>query len=101
MAYNIEFFIDAETDLDEAVTWYTSQSPDTATRFLDEYIRLEQEISIRPPSFPIVYRDTIRKARFRKPFPYSILFFLHKNTIYIVSVFHDKRNPERWKSRVQ
>ncbi len=101
MAYNIQFFADAETDVDEAVGWYVNEATaDVAARFLDEYIKLEEAISTRPLSFPVIYKDTIRKARFKKPFPYFVLFFLQGNTIYIVAVFHDKRNPERWKKRV-
>lgn len=101
MAYNVELSLDAEIDLDEAVTWYMQQDAETANRFLDAYITLENEVATRPLSFPTFYKNTLRKARFKRPFPYSVLFLLREKTAYVIAIFHDRRNPAVWQGRVQ
>lgn len=100
MAYKLALFTAAIHDFTEAEQWYQQQSPTIATRFAQAYLKASQAIMENPTQFPIIHQDRIRRARFGKPFPYSLLFFEQKDTIYIMAVFHDKRNPAIWQGRV-
>lgn len=101
MAYKLALFAAAINDFAEAEQWYQNQSPTTATRFAQAYLKASQAITENPLQFPIIYQDKIRRARFGKPFPYSLLFFEQEDTIYITAVFHEKRNPTIWQGRIQ
>jgi len=103
MAYHIELFEPAEIELDEAIDWYANQSPENiAQNFLEDYLKLIDRISKTPLQFPITKKGKyeVRKAKFPAPFPYNIFFFLAGGTIFIISVFHEKRDPNVWKTRI-
>lgn len=101
MAYKLALFAAAVNDFAEAEQWYQQQFPATAIRFAQSYLTASQLITENPLQFPIIYQDRIRRARFGKPFPYSLLFFEQDDTIYIMAIFHDKQNPTIWQGRVQ
>ncbi|MEM8523727.1 MAG: type II toxin-antitoxin system RelE/ParE family toxin [Bacteroidota bacterium] len=96
MAFLPEYFEAAEADIEEALDWYMEKNQDVASRFYDVFLDLEERILENPFQFPIVF-DNLRKARFLNSFPYSIIFFIEKNVVFI---FHDKRDPQVWKDRV-
>jgi plasmid stabilization system protein ParE len=54
-------------------------------------------INRNPLQFPQVYGE-MRRAVLRR-FPYSILFKVSDEEIVVLSVFHSRRDPKRWKSR--
>ena len=51
-----------------------------------------------PYSFPPV-RGNLRRAVVRR-FPFAIFYEVTANEIEIIAVFHSRRNPEVWQSRV-
>ncbi len=99
MAYKLEFFEAAESDLDEAIKWYAAKSLSAAQNFFDTYLKTLERISNNPFQFPKV-RGEVRKARFSLSFPYNVYLFVRNENVFIVAVFHDKRNPNVWQERV-
>jgi toxin ParE1/3/4 len=64
---------------------------------------LELEKSLRviksnPLAYPII-REKIRKAVVIK-FPYSVLYRLDNDKVYILAIMHQKRKPNYWASRI-
>jgi toxin ParE1/3/4 len=57
-----------------------------------------EKISRNPDLHPVVHKK-IRRALIRR-FPYGILYFIEKDKIVLVGVFHGRRNPKQWKNRV-
>ena len=55
-------------------------------------------IRSNPRFFPVVYRG-LRRAVVRR-FPFAILYEVGAGEIQIIAVFHSRRNPDVWKSRV-
>lgn len=100
MAYKITLFRAATEDFTEAEDWYQTRSPQTATRFVTAYLRIARSVADNPQQFAVIYGEHVRRARFGNRFPYSLIFFVRDDTVYIASVFHDKRNPASWKKRV-
>lgn len=99
MAYNIEFFEAGEQDLDDASAWYVSESLATASRFVDAYLVLLDRLAENPFQFPNALGE-VHKARFPKPFPFNNYFIVISDTVFVIAVFHDKRNPVEWQGRV-
>jgi plasmid stabilization system protein ParE len=67
-------------------------------KFIIEVDRCLNVIKANPLAYPIT-KENIRKAVIIK-FPYSILYRLEKNSIYILAVMHQKRKPRYWTERM-
>jgi plasmid stabilization system protein ParE len=98
MAFQVELLDIAEQELDEAIEWYLGKGNKTANRFYAEYLSVRKSLEENPLMFPEMGVG-IRRARFKKTFPYSLFFFIKDDMVYIIAVFHDKRNPQSWKER--
>lgn len=55
-------------------------------------------IKSNPNAYPVLM-DNIRKAVIMK-FPYSVLYRIEKDKIYLLAVMHQKRKPKYWSSRI-
>ncbi len=99
MSFPLAYFPEALKDLDEAAAWYDAQSAGLGRKFLEKIKEGEKYISKYPHTRGIRYSD--KRVHRIKTFPYSIHFFLDEgaDVIYVVGVFHDKRNPNIWYER--
>lgn len=97
MNYKIIFHQAAIKELDEALSWYKKEKHGLEKLFYKEYFYVESRISENPLQFPKVL-NSIRRANLAK-FPYSIFFDTKDREIFILAIFHNNKNPERWKSR--
>jgi uncharacterized secreted protein with C-terminal beta-propeller domain len=64
-------------------------------------IEIEKTINIikrNPLAYPIIKKN-IRKAVIMK-FPYSILYIIEKDLIYLLAIMHQKRKPNYWHTRL-
>jgi len=89
---------EAEADLTEAREWYSHQRKDLDFEFMqciDEALAL---VIRHPNSFPMVYR-TLRRAVVRR-FPFALFYEVAADEIQVTAVFHSRRNPEMWQSRM-
>jgi plasmid stabilization system protein ParE len=87
----------AETDIKETVSYFKEVSDALDCDFIQEIDSSFFEILSNPAAFPIAKYD-IRKFVMAK-FPFCIYFVDRKEALYILSVFHDKRNPRDWQRR--
>lgn len=88
---------DAEKDIKETVKFYNENSEELEERFKLSLDFSFTQILQSPKLYPYVKFD-IRKFVIKK-FPFSIFYIDRKDAIYILAVFHDKRNPKEWKKR--
>ena len=98
MAYKIELGKKAEQELDDALAWYQEQQNGLAQEFYVEYQGVEKRLQDAPEQFPIVKED-VRRANFHR-FLYSVFFVIKTVSVFILAVFHQKRDPEKWQERV-
>ena len=89
---------DADAELAEARQWYARQRADLDIEFMERIDDALSRIVSNPHMFPIVYR-TLRRAVVRR-FPFAMFYEVTANEIQVVAVFHSRRDPESWKSRV-
>lgn len=89
----------AEDEANEAFDWYESELTGLGDEFRNEVKLALSRIVSRPLQFRVVYRSDIRRARIRR-FPFSIIFKLENDSILVLAIFHEKRNPITWQGRI-
>ena len=88
----------AKQELKETFLWYESQESGLGYEFLISADAARAAIQRDPEVYPKVYRD-IRRALIQR-FPFAIYYVVRAEIIYVLSVFHSRRNPDEWKKRV-
>lgn len=95
MSYQYVFDPIAFKEYKSSIKWYLSKSEQAADNFIKEVTARIRAIC----SDPTRYRNTYNNFRevMLVKFPFSIVYFVDEdnNTVVIVSVFHNKRNPQR------
>ena len=97
MIANIVFHPDAEEEFKEAVWWYGNQQEGLDFEFVRCIDDALQKINRNPDLYPIEF-ENYRKKVVRR-FPFKIIYEIIEDSIYILAVFHSRRNPEQLKLR--
>ena len=85
--------------LAEAQQWYALQRADLDLEFMECIDDALSRVVRNPQLYPIVYR-TLRRVVVRR-FPFAVFYEATADEIQVVAVFHSRRDPEMWKSRVE
>lgn len=94
-----EFHPDAELELYEAASRYELEVPELGLRFADEIERVIHLV-LEHPELGSRLDDKLRHFVLRK-FPFSVVYVVTEDLVYIVAVAHGSREPEYWRLRVQ
>lgn len=94
----IVFLRAAECEYDEAARWYESRQPGVGLKFTEAVETILQKIATAPERYPLVAND-VREAIVQR-FPFSIFFALRSNRVVVLSVFHQARDPQVWRARI-
>ena len=89
---------DAEQDLNGAYRWYQEQDQGLGQEFFRCIDAKLSEISRTPLHYQIVYKDRVHRA-LSKRFPFSIYYINDEEVIIVFAILHQRRSPEKWKSR--
>lgn len=103
MAYKISFGKKALAELEEAYLWYNEISSETSAKFYAASLARLDEVAHHPHRFgPIRQRPRYRRAKVKR-FPYLLIFRIDeaKQKIFILSIFHEKRDPSRLMKRLR
>jgi plasmid stabilization system protein ParE len=92
------FTPEADAELTEARQWYSHHRKDLDLEFMQCIELALSQIRSNPRLFPVNYRS-LRRAVVRR-FPFAIIYEVSAEEIQIIAVFHSRRNPDVWKSRV-
>ncbi|MCF6300052.1 MAG: type II toxin-antitoxin system RelE/ParE family toxin [Proteobacteria bacterium] len=93
----ITFLEEAQHELDQAIDYYDSQSPDLGQQFLQEVLSTLDRIASFPQAWHPISENTRRCQTAR--FPYGLIYSVLENEILIISVSHLHREPSHWKHR--
>ncbi len=93
----VHFHPEARDDYREALTWYRDRSPRAAERFEGELERVVGLVSTRPTVFP-AYDEEHRFATLNR-FPYSLVYEVHADRIFVIAVAHSRRSAGYWQGR--
>ncbi|MEO7080716.1 MAG: type II toxin-antitoxin system RelE/ParE family toxin [Flavobacteriales bacterium] len=94
MSFRLEVRDHANREFIEGYLWYEDQRDGLGEEFHDEVQEQFEFLRQRPAGFA-KWRGPYKKINLRR-FPYVIVFRVVKNTVIVISVFHNKRNPSRW-----
>lgn len=98
MSCSLRFRRAARDELREAYRWYEGRLPGLGQQFLDAVEAVFERIRKNPESFPVTYRDAVRKAPVGK-FPYVDRFYLRGDVAVVLAVLHGRRDPGEWQRR--
>lgn len=94
MGYKIIVSLRAQKEIENAIDYYALYSVDAPVNFIaslkEAYGTLEAK-----PCFRVRYNN-VRALKIKK-FPHSLYFIINeeKNTVRVLSCFHNKRNPNK------
>lgn len=94
----VEFHPKADQETIDAARRYENLATGLGRRFL---LAIEQSIDYiraNPEASPKVGRR-VRSNKLRR-FPYSLLYEVHVNRVWIVALAHHKRRPFYWRTRL-
>jgi plasmid stabilization system protein ParE len=98
MIARLSFSTLAEADLAAAIDWYERIRPGLgADLALCIEVALDRILD-NPDAFPVVLPG-VHRARIRR-FPYGVVYRVRQHDIEIVAVFHARRDPTGWLTRV-
>lgn len=88
----------AELDVSDAARWYEEQRPGLGNEVLQELDSVIQRVVQSPFQFPLIQNE-VRRALLRR-FPYSVYFRVSDETVDLLAVLHQHRNPNTWELRI-
>lgn len=88
----------AEAELTEAVAYYDGKALGLGDQFLAEVKSATRNIEEYPEIAPIV--DLGVRAKLLVRFPYSLVYVVDENGLFILAVAHQSRRPTYWADRL-
>lgn len=98
MTFPLTIQPEAEADLTEAYRWYEGERAGLGREFLECVEQTFGQICDTPELYAIVYRRV--RQTLVKRFPYVVCYIFDAECVNVVAVFHGRRDPDVWKSRV-
>ena len=89
---------DARNDMQYGAEYYENKQINLGHDFLDKVEEALHQIKENPNQFPKIYKE-VRKCLTGR-FPYKVLFVIKSMKIIVFAVFHNSRNPNTWKNRI-
>ena len=94
---NVIFHLDIELEVKASYEWYQNQAEGLGEDFLTELESAYQAILELPNTWP-KFHSGFRRFLLSK-FPFSIIYRLTQETIFVVAVMHNSRKPRYWVDR--
>ncbi len=94
MLKKVKFVKEASNEFLESVEWYNARAEGLGIKFADEIDSTVERITLNPDLYNEVIED-IRKIQVNK-FPFSVFYKKEDETLIILRVFHNKREPIEW-----
>lgn len=93
----VKFATVAETELDEATLYYEKKVPGLGKQFRDRVEQAATQIG-RMPLLYTEIRPAVRRCVLRR-FPYSLIYSVEADYVFVIAVAHHKRRTQYWVSR--
>jgi plasmid stabilization system protein ParE len=95
----VRFAAVARDELVEERAWLNRQQPGLGARLNDEVCEATKRIARMPLMFPVDVAD-VRRCHLHR-FPYTLRYALRNDTVLIVAVSHQHRQPDYWIDRTK
>ena len=97
MSRSIVFRRAARSEYARSIKWYDNRRPGLGGEFEAEVSAVLSTIADQPDRYPIADGD-VRVAPVHR-FPFAVYYRIRSRWIVVISVFHQSRDPEEWRSR--
>ncbi|MBE0417109.1 MAG: type II toxin-antitoxin system RelE/ParE family toxin [Coriobacteriia bacterium] len=87
-----------EDDILAAALWYEARSAGLGMDFIRAADAALAAVARSPHQYPVVHRK-VRRVLMRR-FPYAAYFVTDDRTVQVIACMHVRRDPRRWKARV-
>ena len=94
----VEYHPLAFEELIDSAEYYEARAELLGESFLDEVERAVADVSESPERWPYFLLNSRRRLLDR--FPYSIVYLIETERIYILAVMHQRRRPGYWRKRL-
>jgi hypothetical protein len=95
--FNLIFHPHVSQEVKVSYNWYQEKAAGLGDDFITELEFSFETIKEYPLGWPIIRNDF---HRFVLPkFPFSVIYKLNSNSIYVVAVMHNSRKPDYWLNR--
>ena len=98
MKLSVRLTAAAEQDLILARLWYLEKAPHVVQALEQELAAGYRRISARPEMYQTIEAD-VRAAPIRR-FPFSLYYRVLPESIEILGVLHQARDPRKWRKRI-
>ena len=88
----------ADRDLDHAINWYERKQQGLGVELLDEFVTTVESICGFPESYPLLL-SPYRRALLKR-FPYSVLYEVFNDTVFVHAVVHNAMDDRRALNRL-
>lgn len=88
----------ADAEVSEAVDYYDGKAAGLGDRFLAEIKSATDYIERYPEIAPVIEHGVRAKVLVR--FPYSVMYVVEPEALFIVAVAHQNRRPAYWADRL-
>jgi plasmid stabilization system protein ParE len=96
VSYSLLVRPEAQADLAETLKWYEEQAG-LGRQFVEMVDAALVSITKNPLAYPAV-RKVVRRA-LTKRFPYGVLYLVEADTVVVLAILHQARDPEIWSRR--
>jgi plasmid stabilization system protein ParE len=94
----VEYHPLAFEELIDSAEYYEARAELLGESFLDEVERAVADVSESPERWPYFLLNSRRRLLDR--FPYSIVYLIETDRIYVLAVMHQRRRPGYWRKRL-
>jgi plasmid stabilization system protein ParE len=96
---NVSYLDAADSEFDEAITYYNAQRTGLGFEFADEVKEAVERIKNYPDAWTLL-SERVRRCQVHR-FPYRIIYQVRSDLLIIVAVQHHRRKPENWRTRLK
>ncbi|MEX2214796.1 MAG: type II toxin-antitoxin system RelE/ParE family toxin [Phycisphaeraceae bacterium] len=90
---------EAREELEEAIAYYEEQCEGLGAALQNEVIAAEHRIELAPERW-VAFHPPFRRVLLNR-FPYSVIYAIQKDYIFIVAVAHHRRQQGYWLDRMK
>jgi toxin ParE1/3/4 len=98
MTRPIRFDPAAKRELNEAAEFYDSEDLGLGESFLDAVERATKQIQAFPESSQVSLTPV--RTKVLSAFPFSVIYWVAEDVIFVLAVAHHRRRPGYWRGRV-
>ncbi len=84
-----------QQELADAINYYSDKGADTSERFLQTVDEAYVKLAENPQFYSYFYNSQTLRSIYLKPFPYSLVFLIDSNKVFVAALHNNYQNPDK------